>query len=41
MSQLVAYYDEKPVEHKSQVELHQMPISSASGLRSTEGDLRS
>lgn len=41
MSQLVAYYDEKPVELKSQVELHQMPISSASGLRSTEGAIRS
>lgn len=40
MSQLVAYYDEKPVELKGQVELHQMPISSASGSRSVEGAIR-
>lgn len=40
MNQLVAYYDEKPVELKSKVEVHQAPISSASGLRSVEGAIR-
>jgi len=40
MSQLVAYYDEKPVELKGQVELHQMPIASAAGSRSVEGATR-
>lgn len=40
MSQLVAYYDEKPVEFKGQVELEQSPISSAVGLRSVEGAVR-
>jgi hypothetical protein len=40
MSQLVAYYDEKPVELKGHVELHQMPIASATGSRSTEGAVR-
>lgn len=40
MTQLVAYYDEKPVELKGQVELHQMPITSASGSRSVEGAIR-
>ena len=41
MSQLVAYYDEKPVDLKGQIELHQMPIASASGVRSAEGAIRS
>ena len=40
MSQLVAYYDEKPVELKGQVELNQMPIASASGSRSVDGAIR-
>ena len=40
MSQLVAYYDEKPVELKGQVEIHQSPISSATGSRSVEGAIR-
>ncbi|MGJ7441046.1 hypothetical protein [Aquipuribacter sp. MA13-6] len=40
MSHLVAYYDEKPVELKGQVELQQMPIVSASALRSAEGAIR-
>ncbi len=40
MSQLVAYYDEKPVALRGQVELHQSRISSAVGARSTEGAIR-
>jgi len=40
LSQLVTYYDEKPVELKGHVELHQMPIAEASGMRSTEGAVR-
>lgn len=40
MSELVAYYDEKPVEVKRNVEIHQSPISSAAGLRSEEGIIR-
>ena len=40
MSQLVAYYDEKPVELKGQVEIDQSPISSATGSRSVEGAIR-
>ena len=40
MTQLVAYYDEKPVSLKDQVELHQVPISAASEVRSTEGAVR-
>jgi hypothetical protein len=41
LSQLVAYYDEKPVDLKGQVEIHQSPISSAVGSRSIEGAIRS
>jgi hypothetical protein len=37
MSQLVAYYDEKPHELKDQVEIRQMPITLASDARSVEG----
>ena len=37
MSQLVAYYDEKPVAVKGALEIHQSPISSAEGSRSVEG----
>ena len=40
MSQLVAYYDEKPVELKGHVEIQQAPIASASGSRSVEGAIR-
>lgn len=40
MNQLVAYYDEKPTELKSKVEIQQLPIASASGLRSAEGAVR-
>jgi hypothetical protein len=40
MSQLVAFYEEKPVALKGHVDLQQLPISSASGLRSMEGAIR-
>lgn len=40
MNQLVAYYDENPVEVKGKVEIQQAPISSASGLRAVEGAIR-
>lgn len=40
LSQLVAYYDENPVELKGQVEIHQSRISSAVGSRSVEGAIR-
>ena len=40
MSELVAYYDEKPAELKGQVEIQQLPISSAAGVRSAEGAVR-
>lgn len=40
MSQLVAFYDESPVELKGQVEIEQSPIASATSLRSVEGVLR-
>src|SRR6188768_929099 len=40
MSQLVAYYDEKPVELKGRVEIDQVPMISASRSRSTEGAVR-
>jgi hypothetical protein len=40
LSQLVSYYDESPVELKGQVEIFQSPISSAGGLRSAEGAVR-
>ena len=40
MSQLVAYYDEKPVELKVRVELQQEPVTAATGVRSTEGAVR-
>lgn len=35
MSDLVAYYDDNPIELKGKVELDQLPISAATGLRST------
>ncbi len=40
MSQLVAYYDEKPVELKGHLEIEQSPTSSAAGSRSVEGAIR-
>lgn len=40
MSQLVAYYDDKPVELKGQVEIEQSPIASAAEYRSVEGAVR-
>ena len=40
MSQLVAYYEENPVELKGHVEIQQSPISSAAGSRSVEGAIR-
>ena len=40
MSQLVAYYDDKPVELKGKIEIQQAPIASASGVRSSEGAVR-
>jgi hypothetical protein len=40
LSQLVAFYDEKPVELKGKVEINQSPVSSASGSRSVEGAIR-
>lgn len=40
MSQLVAYYDENPVEVKDKVEIEQSPISLAVGSRSVEGAVR-
>src|SRR5690242_179678 len=40
LSQLVAYYEDKPVELKGQVEIHQSPIIAASGARSVEGAVR-
>lgn len=40
MSELVAYYDDNPVELKGQVEIHQAPVASAAGTRSVEGAVR-
>jgi hypothetical protein len=40
LSQLVAYYDENPVEVKGRVEIEQSPMSSAAGSRSVEGVIR-
>ena len=40
MSQLVAYYDENPVEVKGKVEIHQSSISSTAGSRSDDGVIR-
>ena len=40
MSELVAYYDENPVEVQGKVQIHQSPMSSAAGLRSAEGVIR-
>jgi hypothetical protein len=40
LSQLVAYYEEEPVEVKGKLEIDQSPMSSASGARSSEGAIR-
>jgi hypothetical protein len=40
VSELVAFYDEKPAELKGRVEIQQLPISSAAGVRSAEGAVR-
>jgi hypothetical protein len=40
LSELVAYYDESPVEVQGKVQIHQSPMSSAAGLRSAEGVIR-
>jgi hypothetical protein len=40
MSQLVAYYDDDPLEVKAKVEIDQAPMSSASGTRSVDGAIR-
>ena len=40
MSQLEAYYDEKPIEVKGKVEIHQAPLSMSAGMRSQEGIIR-
>ena len=40
MSELVAYYDENPIEVKGEVEIHQSPMSAAAGSRSLEGVIR-
>jgi hypothetical protein len=40
LSELVAYYDENPVEVTGQVEIHQSPMSAAVGSQSQEGVIR-
>lgn len=40
MSQLVAYYEQTPVELKGRVEIHQAPLVSAGQARSVEGAVR-
>lgn len=40
MNNLVAFYDDKPVDLKGQVEVSQHPISSTTGLRSLDGAIR-
>ncbi len=40
MSQLVAYYDESPLEMKGKVEIEQSPISTAARIRTIEGAVR-
>jgi hypothetical protein len=41
MSDLVAYFDDKPIDTKSKVQIHQEPISAAAGTRTSEGVIRS
>ena len=40
MSELVAYYDENPIDVKGTVEIHQSPMPAAAGSRSEEGLIR-
>lgn len=40
MSQLVAYYDENPVEVRGDLEIQQLPIASSVGSRSVDGVVR-
>lgn len=40
MSELVALYNESPVEMKGKVEIQQLPLSSSAGMRSQEGGIR-
>ena len=40
MSELVAYYDENPIDVKGKVEIHQSPMPAAAGSRSEEGLIR-
>ncbi|GGD08670.1 hypothetical protein [Nocardioides daphniae] len=40
MTQLIAYYEDEPVKLKSQVEVTQLPLSSAADARSSEGIVR-
>lgn len=40
MSELVAFYDEKRVEVKGKVEIQQLPLSSAAGMRCQDGGTR-
>ena len=40
MSELVAYYDDDPIETKGKVQIYQAPTSSAAGLRTSEGAIR-
>ena len=40
MSELVAYYDENPLEVKGQVEIHQSPMPADAGSHSQEGVIR-
>lgn len=40
MSELVAYYEDRPVDLKGRMELHQVPLDSANGIRSSEGVIR-
>jgi hypothetical protein len=40
LSQLVAFYEEAPVDLKGKVEIHQLPMSSADAARSSEGAIR-
>lgn len=40
MTQLIAFYDEKPVDLKGHVELHQSPLADAAQSRSVDGAIR-
>jgi hypothetical protein len=40
LSELVAYYDENPIEVEDKVEIHQSPMSAAAGSSSAEGVIR-